>query len=163
LATVGDVEEESEPDEPRIVDVDGMELHLDAAPDANGEVHTALPPRLEAWRRRSAAGAILTGIGLGLKAALEPERDEPSIIMQASGTPPTDLSVEAELGGILPADNVVKIRPWLLTPPSAAATAGSPLDGTPVTAKVAQAADDVSPVNGAAHSDDESTTPDDAP
>jgi len=90
-----------------------MELHLDGDPDTRPEPHTALPPRLEAWRRRSAAGAILTGIGLGLKAALEPERDEPSIVMQASGDMPSDLSVEAELGGILPADNVVKIRPWL--------------------------------------------------
>ena len=89
------------------------DLDLDLDPAAR--LHTALPPRLESWRRRSAAGAILTGIGLGLKAALEPERDEPSIVMQATGDPPTDLGVEAELGGILPADNVVRIRPWLLS------------------------------------------------
>jgi hypothetical protein len=101
-------------DEARVVEVDGMELHLDPAPPADGEFRTALPPRLESWRRRSAAGAILTGIGLGLKAALEPDRHEPAIIMQASGDMPSDLSVEAELGGIVPADNVVKIRPWLL-------------------------------------------------
>jgi hypothetical protein len=99
---------------PRTVEVDGMELHLDPEPDADGNLHTALPPRLESWRRRSAAGAILTGIGLGLKAALEPERDEPSIIVQTSGTPPSDLPVEADMGGIFPGDKVVKIRPWLL-------------------------------------------------
>ena len=54
---------------PRTVEIDGMELHLDPEPDENGEVHTALPPRFESWRRRSATGAILTGIGLGLRAA----------------------------------------------------------------------------------------------
>jgi hypothetical protein len=100
---------------PRTVEVDGIELHLDPEP----ELHTALPPRMESWRRRSAAGAILTGIGLGLRAALEPERDEPSIIVQTSGEPPSDLSVEADLGGILPSDHVVKIRPWLMSPDAA--------------------------------------------
>jgi len=115
------VEEETEPPdfEAEVVEVDGVELHLDPVyldpdPDRAGQLHTALPPRLESWRRRSATGAILTGIGLGLKKALEPERDDPSIVMLTSGAPPTDLPVEADLGGILPSDNVVKIRPWLL-------------------------------------------------
>jgi hypothetical protein len=111
LTTVGNVDEG---DQPRTVDVDGMELHLDPEPDATGAIHTALPPRMESWRRRSATGAILTGIGLGLKQAFEPKRDEPAIVMEASGEPLADLPVEAELGGILPADNVVRIRPWLL-------------------------------------------------
>ncbi len=92
-----------------------MELHLDPDPDAVGETHTALPPRMESWRRRSVAGAILTGIGLGLKEALEPKREEPAVMIEASGEPPTPLPVEADLGGIMPADNVVRIRPWLLS------------------------------------------------
>lgn len=78
--------------------------------------NTALPPRMEAWRRRSAAGAILTGFALGLKEALDPQKQEPSIVMEASGDPPTDLPVEAEVDQIRPADNVVTIRPWLLPP-----------------------------------------------
>lgn len=106
-----------------------MELHLDPEPDENGEIHTALPPRFESWRRRSATGAILTGIGLGLRAALEPERDEPSIIVQTSGTPPSDLPVEAEMGGLLPADKVVKIRPWLLA--AEGGDSRSPVDTAP--------------------------------
>lgn len=75
---------------------------------------TALPPRVEAWRRRSVTGAILTGFALGLKEALEPRREEPSIVMETSGDPPRDLPVEAEVDQIRPSDNVVTIRPWLL-------------------------------------------------
>jgi hypothetical protein len=108
-----------EADQPRAVDVDGMEFHLDAGPDADGELHTALPPRMESWRRRSVAGVLLTGFGLGLKEVFEAPREEAAVVMEASGEPPTDLSVEADLGGILPSDKVVKIRPWLLAPPGA--------------------------------------------
>lgn len=78
---------------------------------------TALPPRVESWRRRSAAGAILTGFALGLKEALETRKEEPSIVMETSGEPPTDLPVEAEVDQIRPADNVVTIRPWLMPGP----------------------------------------------
>jgi hypothetical protein len=126
--------QEEPPDfEAEVVEVDGVELHLDPVyldrdPDHPGELHTALPPRLEGWRRRSATGAILTGIGLGLKKALEPERDEPSIVMLTSGAPPSDLPVEADLGGILPGDNVVKIRPWLLATDTSAAPPADPAD-----------------------------------
>ncbi|HLI24105.1 MAG TPA: hypothetical protein VKU91_04060 [Acidimicrobiales bacterium] len=86
----------------------------DAGAEDAGGPSTALPPRLESWRRRSAAGAILTGFAMGLKEALEPQRQEPSIVMETSGDPPGDLPVEAEVDQIRPADNVVKIRPWLL-------------------------------------------------
>jgi hypothetical protein len=72
------------------------------------------------------AGAILTGIGLGLKEALEPKRDEPAIMIETSGDPPGDLPVEADMAGILPADKVVRIRPWLLSQ-----TAGTAGDATP--------------------------------
>ena len=86
----------------------------DAYEPPEPKIRTALPPRLESWRRRSAAGAILTGIGLGLREALEPKRDEPAILVVTSGDPPTDMAVEADLSGIVPSANVVRIRPWLL-------------------------------------------------
>lgn len=75
---------------------------------------TALPPKMEAWRRRSAAGAILTGFALGLQEALDPHRDEPSIVIQTSGDPPDDLPVEAEFEYGRPRQSVVSIRPWLM-------------------------------------------------
>ncbi|MDP9074669.1 MAG: hypothetical protein M3N98_10935, partial [Actinomycetota bacterium] len=99
--------------EPQRVEIDGMELHLDPADGADAGGHTALPPRAETWRRRSATGAILTGIALGLREALEPRRNEPAIVIQVSGDPLEDLPVEAHLDDVRPANSVVHIRPWL--------------------------------------------------
>jgi hypothetical protein len=90
----------------------------DDDPEAAGEVddakQTALPPKVEAWRRRSATGAILTGFALGLQQALGKEQEQPAIIMQTSGDPPADLPVEAEVEQGRPRQSVVNIRPWLL-------------------------------------------------
>lgn len=85
-----------------------------AGAPGDGEAGTALPRRVEAWRRRSAAGAILTGFALGLQEALETHRDEPSIVVQTSGDPPDDLPVEAEFEYGRPRQSVVNIRPWML-------------------------------------------------
>ncbi len=76
--------------------------------------HTALPPRIDSWRKRSATGAILTGFALGLQQVFEPERKEPAIVQETSGEPPRDLPVEAELEGVVGRRSVVRIRPWLL-------------------------------------------------
>jgi hypothetical protein len=101
--------------QPERVEVDGMELHVEPSVDeADRGPHTALPTKIESWRRRSAVGAVLTGIALGLKEALEPERDEPAIVAQVSGEPVEDLPVEAHLDEDRPAESVVTIRPWLL-------------------------------------------------
>ncbi len=82
--------------------------------DGPHTAHTALPPKVEAWRRRSAAGAILTGFALGLQEALEKRKEEPSIVMETSGEPPRDLPVEADFEYGRPRQSVVQIRPWLL-------------------------------------------------
>ena len=99
---------EEEAEEPR---PDGLEAEVEY-PEPIG-THTALPPKLEKWRKRSATGAILTGFALGLQEALE-NRQEPSIVVQTSGDPPQDLPVEAELEYGRPRQSVVSIRPWLL-------------------------------------------------
>ena len=82
--------------------------------EAEEEYRTALPPKVEAWRKRSAAGAILTGFALCLQEALETKRQEPSIVIQTSGDPPRDLPVEADFEYGRPRQTVVNIRPWLL-------------------------------------------------
>jgi hypothetical protein len=81
------------------------------------EGHTGPPPKFEAWRRRSATGAILTGFALGLQEALEAKREEPSIVIQTSGEPPEDLPVESDFEFRRPRRSVVHIRPWLLKDP----------------------------------------------
>jgi len=81
------------------------------------EYHTALPPKVESWRKRSVTGAILTGFALGLQEALETKRQEPAIVVQTSGDPPRDLPVEADFEYARPRQSVVSIRPWLLEVP----------------------------------------------
>jgi len=105
---------------------------------ADDRLHTALPPKLESWRRRSATGAILTGFALGLQQAFEKEHEQPSIIMQTSGDPPRDLPVEAEFEHARPRQSVVSIRPWLLAnaaptedPESGASDTDTDGDGEP--------------------------------
>jgi hypothetical protein len=96
--------------------------HLPVDPDLETDVRrTGLPPKIEAWRRRSATGAMLTGLALGLREALEPERKEPAIVQETSGDPPRDLPVQARLEQLPPRHQVVQIRPWLLPddPPEA--------------------------------------------
>jgi len=103
--------DELEPAESTRVEIDGMELHVEPA---ESERHTALPPKVEAWRRRTATGAILTGFAFGLREALEPQRNDPPIIVQVSGEPVGELPVEAHLDDGQPSESVVMIRPWLL-------------------------------------------------
>jgi len=85
--------------------------------DPEEEYHTALPPKVESWRKRSVTGAILTGFALGLQEALETKRQEPAIVVQTSGDPPRDLPVEADFEYARPRQTVVSIRPWLLEGP----------------------------------------------
>ena len=48
-----------------------------------------LPPRrFDAWRRRSALGAMATGIALGLKEIFQPADNQPVISAVAPGDPP---------------------------------------------------------------------------
>jgi hypothetical protein len=96
-------------------EADELETYDSGEPDY-GANSTALPPRVEAWRKRSATGAILTGLALGLQNALEAKREDPSIVMETSGDPPQDLPVEADFEYRRPKHSVVNIRPWLLDP-----------------------------------------------
>ncbi len=110
------------------VDIDGFDLHMESVDEAS-PAHTALPPKVESWRRRSAMGAILTGFALGLREALEPQRDDPPIVVQVSGEPVNDLPVEAHIDDVHPHDSLVTIRSWMLedrAAPDAADEEGGP-------------------------------------
>lgn len=79
---------------------------------------TALPPRLEAWRRRSFTGALMTGVALGLAEALEVPRSGVAIVAQAPGEPlgpPGRMQVELDPDD--PTRAAVIIRPWLFSDP----------------------------------------------
>jgi hypothetical protein len=108
------------PDDPFVDETEDLfghesgEAYAPEEADGEKESHTALPPRVEAWRQRSAVGAIMTGFALGLQEALEPKREEPAIVVQTSGEPPTDLPVESDFEFRRPRQSVVHIRPWLL-------------------------------------------------
>lgn len=93
-----------------------------AAPEGTEEIRereirreTGLPDRMERWRQRSATGAVVTAFALGLQAALDTQREEPAIVMETSGDPPTDLPVEAQLEQLGPRQSTVKVRTWLLS------------------------------------------------
>ncbi len=69
------------------------------------------PLRFNRWMKRSATGAIMTGISIGLREALQPAAKEPAFMIEASGQPedpdnPIDLHFDPDN----PADTVAIIR-----------------------------------------------------
>lgn len=75
----------------------------------------ALPPRVDAWRRRTATGALLTGVALGLAEVFEPPPAEVAIVAEAPGEPPgPPRAVTVHLDEDDPSASSVVIRPWLL-------------------------------------------------
>jgi hypothetical protein len=62
---------------------------LDTSEDPNANEPGQEPARrFEAWRRRSALGALATGVALGLKEIFQPTNIEPVITVSAPGDPP---------------------------------------------------------------------------
>jgi hypothetical protein len=115
------------PDEPDQPD-ESDELLDVGEPADDADPHTALPTKVESWRRRSATGAILTGFALGLQQVFETKKDEPAIVMETSGDPPRDLPVEAQVEQGRPRQSVVQIRPWLIESGGGRETTGADAD-----------------------------------
>ncbi len=69
------------------------------------------PLRFDTWRRRSATGAVLTGIALGLQQALTDVKDPPAIVLEASGEPEDpDAPIDLRFDPDDPAGTVAIIR-----------------------------------------------------
>ena len=101
------------------LDIDWEQRVTDASHEMDQEAaESGGSSMIDTWRRRSAAGAILTGIALGLQQAFEKEREDPTIVQETSGDPPTDLPVEADVQQGRARHSVVNIRPWLLGRPA---------------------------------------------
>ena len=45
------------------------------------------------WSRRAVGAALVTGLTLGLRDALRPDRDEPAIVVEDSSEPPPPAQV----------------------------------------------------------------------
>jgi hypothetical protein len=65
-------------------------------------------------RPRSPGGQLLAAAMTGLAEAIYGPREEPAIVVDASGDPPGDGPVELGLDEDHPERSVVVIRPWLL-------------------------------------------------
>jgi hypothetical protein len=69
------------------------------------------PLRFNRWMKRSATGAIMTGISLGLREALESAVNEPAFMIEAAGQPEDpDNPIELHFDPDNPADTVAIIR-----------------------------------------------------
>ena len=84
-ATPSDPDSDAEIEDGFDQDAFGTDGFDDDSPD-DGE-HSALPSKVEAWRKRSATGAILTGFALGLQQALERRDQRPAFVIEAPGEP----------------------------------------------------------------------------
>lgn len=76
---------------------------------------SGLPPRVEAWRRRTVTGAMLTGIARGLGQVFEPERERAAIVSEMPGAPPPPPGpVEAVIDPEDPEASRLVVRRWML-------------------------------------------------
>ncbi len=89
--------------------------------------------RFDRWRRRSAAGAMMTGIAFGMQEALERKRKEVPIVQRADGDPAGPQGpIELQFDPDHPEKTVAVIRPWLMdgggTAPAEDGDATAPAD-----------------------------------
>jgi hypothetical protein len=70
-----------------------------------------LPSRVVRWSRGSAAGAVLTGLALGLREVLDPRRDDEAIVIEVDADgEPHDLPVQLFLEPDDPAGSLCIVR-----------------------------------------------------
>lgn len=69
------------------------------------------PLRFNRWMKRSATGAVMTGISLGLREALEHKKNEPALMIEASGQPDDpNHPIRLHFDPDSPSDSVAVIR-----------------------------------------------------
>jgi hypothetical protein len=81
----------------------------DPGPEDGSEVPD--PLRFNNWMKRSATGAVMTGIAVGLQQALQLPRQEPAFVIEASGEPhDPNRAIDLHFDPDNPADSVAIIR-----------------------------------------------------
>jgi hypothetical protein len=84
------------------------------------------PLRFNNWMKRSASGAVMTGIALGLQQALDARKDKPAFVMEAPGEPDDpDAPIDLRFDPDNPANTVAIIRHPVSERPPERPTPGS--------------------------------------
>ncbi len=79
--------------------------------DEDGEAGSRDPLRFNSWMKRSATGAVMTGIAVGLQQALELPRQEPAFVIEASGEPDDpNRAIDLHIDPDNPAGSVAIVR-----------------------------------------------------
>ncbi len=87
---------------------------------------TVDPLRFNKWMKRSATGAVMSGIALGLQEALTIKKEQPAFVMEAPGEPEDDEApIQLKFDPDNPANTVAIIRR-----PASERRAGSGPDGS---------------------------------
>ena len=90
--------------------VDGDD-QIAADGSGNDEVPEGSDPlRFNHWMKRSATGAVLTGIAIGLQQALEAPRQQPAFVIEASDVPDPDGPIDLRFDPDDPSATVAIIR-----------------------------------------------------
>jgi hypothetical protein len=80
------------------------------------------PPRPVDRFARTTAGLVLSASLLGLRDALEgPRDDEPVIVSERAGNPPTPDALSMRIDPDNARDSIILVRPWLLADRGASA------------------------------------------
>jgi hypothetical protein len=105
------------PDEGTAGDPDGCADAVVADPpdgtlsDDTGSDEGKDPLRFNRWMKRSATGAVMTGIAVGLQQALELPRQQPAFVIEAAGEPEDpDRPIDLQFDPDSPANTVAIIR-----------------------------------------------------
>ena len=83
---------------------------LDAWVPTDPEGPAPTPSRVVSWSRRSAMGAVLTGMALGLQEVLEPKRDTAIVIEVDADGEPHDLPIRLLLDPDDPSGSLCIVR-----------------------------------------------------
>lgn len=122
----GDRQPDPEPDDEFLVAFD--ERYAAELTDAlNDDTEIEPSTAVQRFRRNTAAGAVLSGMALGLREVFDPvEREEAPIVQDAPGEPDVPRHVDAHLDPDDPTASSVTVRPWVAEAARQPADAATP-------------------------------------
>jgi len=74
-------------------------------------------PALPSWRKGPVASQFLAASMIAVRDVIYGKREEPAIVIEASGDPPNDEPLDVHLDPDHPEESVVIVKPWLLHHP----------------------------------------------